>query len=159
MGIIKKLELELQKYLRLRKIFHMFEFVCLAAIFIVFLYSGGDKAIEIFGCVVAVVIIPESFLSVRRSEIKSSIRNENLLANRNLDFYTGMKDEFEKIKNEIISLGADKSDVEKFKQLIWKEEMGIGWLSTKIKEFEKKCDKAQQIMKSLESIKKRLVIF
>ena len=159
MGIIKKLELELQKYLRLRKIFHMFEFVCLAAIFIVFLYSGGDKAIEIFGCVVAVVIIPESFLSVRRSEIKSFIRNENLLANRNLDFYTGMKDEFEKIKNEIISLGADKSDVEEFKQLIWKEEMGIGWLSTKIKEFEKRCNEAKQIMKSLESIKKRLVIF
>ena len=159
MEVIKKLELELQKYLRLRKVFHMFEFVCLAALFIVFLYSGGDNAIELFGCVAAVVIVPESFLSVRRSEVKASIRNENLLANRNLDFYTGMKDEFEKIKNEIISLGADKSDVEEFKQLIWKEEMGIGWLSTKIKEFEKECDNAQQIMKSLESIKKRLVIF
>jgi len=159
MEVIEKLELELQKYLRLRRIFHMFEFVCLAAIFIVFLYSGGDKIGEIVGCVAAVLIVPESFLSVRRSEVKASIRDENLLANRNLDFYTGTKVEFEKMKNEIISLGADKSDVEEIKQLIWKEEMGIGWLSTKIKEFEKRCDEAQQIMKSLESIKKRLVIF
>ena len=159
MEVIEKLELELQKYLRLRKIFSMFEFVCLAAIFIVFLYSGGDKAIELFGCVAAVVIVPESFLSVRRSEVKASIRNENLLANAELDFCSKMKAEFEKIKGEIISLGTHESDAEEFKQLIWKEEMGTGWLSTKIKEFEKKCEEAQQVMKSLESIKKRLVIF
>lgn len=159
MEVIEKLELELQKYLRLRRIFHVFEFVCLAAIFIVFLYSGGDKIGEIIGCVAAVMIVPESFLSVRRSEIKASIKNENLLANAELDFCSKMKAEFEKIKGEIISLGADKSDVEEFRQLIWKEEMGIGWLSTKIKEFEKRCDEARQIMKSLESIKKRLVIF
>ena len=156
---LKNLELELQKYLRLRKIFHVFEFVCLAAIFIVFLYSGGDKVTEIFGCVVAVMIVPESFLSVRRSGIKASIKNEKLLADAEFNFYTGMKAEFEKMKNEIISLGAAKSDTEELKKLIWKEEMGIGWLSTKIKEFEKKCDEAQQVMKSLESIKKRLVIF
>jgi len=159
MEVIKKLELELQKYLRLRRIFHMFEFVCLAAIFIVFLYSGGDKIGEIIGCVAAVLIIPESFLSVRRSEVKASIKNENLLANAELDFCAKMKAEFEKIKGEIISLGIHESDAEEFKQLIWKEEMGTGWLSTKIKEFEKECDKAQQIMKDLESIKKRLVIF
>lgn len=159
MEVIEKLELELQKYLRLRRIFHMFEFVCLAAIFIVFLYSGGDKIGEIIGCVAAVLIIPESFLSVRRSEVKASIKNENLLANAELDFCAKMKAEFEKIKGEIISLGIHESDAEEFKQLIWKEEMGTGWLSTKIKEFEKECDKAQQIMKDLESIKKRLVIF
>lgn len=159
MEVIEKMELELQKYLRLRRIFHMFEFVCLAAIFIVFLYSGGDKIGEIIGCVAAVLIIPESFLSVRRSEVKASIKNENLLANAELDFCAKMKAEFEKIKGEIISLGIHESDAEEFKQLIWKEEMGTGWLSTKIKEFEKECDKAQQIMKDLESIKKRLVIF
>jgi len=159
MEVIKKLELELQKYLRLRKVFRMFEFVCLAAIFIVFLFSGGGDVAEIFGCVAAVMIVPESFLSVRRSEIKASIKNENLLANAELDFCTKMKAEFEKIKGDIISLGTHDSDAEEFKQLIWKEEMGTGWLSTKIKEFEKECDKAQQIMKDLESIKKRLVIF
>ena len=159
MEVIEKLELELQKYLRLRRIFHMFEFVCLAAIFIVFLFSGGGNIAEIFGCVAAVMIVPESFLSVRRSEVKASIRNENLLANADLAHYSEMKTEFENIKAEIIALGADKSDTEELKQLIWKEEMGTGWLSTKIKEFEKKCDKAQQIMKSLGSIKKRLVIF
>ena len=159
MNDFERLNSDAKKYLRLRKIFSMFEFVCLAALFIVFLYSGGDKAIELFGCVAAVVIVPESFLSVRRSEVKASIRNENLLANADLAHYSEMKTEFENIKAEIIALGADKSDTEELKQLIWKEEMGTGWLSTKIKEFEKRCDEAQQIMKSLESIKKRLVIF
>ena len=159
MEVIEKLELELQKYLRLRKIFHMFEFVCLVALFIVFLYSGGDRVFEIFGCVAAVVIVPESFLFVHRNEIKSIIKNEKLLASTEFDFYTGMQTEFSKMKNEIISLRTDKSDAEEVKQLIQREKVGTGWLSTKIKEFEKECDKAQQIMKSLESIKKRLVIF
>ena len=159
MEAIRKLELELQKYLRLRKIFHVFEFVCLAALFIVFLYSGSNNVNEILGCIAAVIVVPESFLSVHRIGIKASIKNENLLANAELNFYTKMKAEFEKIKNDIISLGKDKSDAEEIKKLIWREEMGIGWLSTKIKEFEKECDKAHQIMKSLESIKKRLVIF
>ena len=159
MESIKNLELELQKYLRLRKIFNVFEYVCLAAIFIVFLYSGGDNAIEIFGCVASVVIVPESFLLVRRCKIKASIKNENLLANRNLDFNIGMKAEFEKIRSEFIVQGSKKIISDECKQLVWKEEMGIGWLSTKINEFEKRCNEAQQIMKSLESIKKRLVVF
>lgn len=156
---IKELELEIQKYLRLRKIFHMFEFVCLAAIFIVFLYSGGDNAIEIFGCVASVVIVPESFLLVRRFEIKLSIKSRKHLANIDSDFYIGMKTEFEKIRNDFIFQSSENFISDECKQLVWKEEMGIGWLSTKIKEFEEKCDEAQQIMKSLESIKKRLVIF
>ena len=118
MEVIEKLELELQKYLRLRRIFHMFEFICLAAIFIVFLFSGGCDVAEIFGCVAAVMIVPESFLSVRRSEIKASIKNENLLANAELDFCTKMK-----------------------------------------AEFEKECDKAQQVLENLKSIEERLVIF
>jgi hypothetical protein len=70
-----------------------------------------------------------------------------------------MKTELEKIKSEIISLGTHKSSAEEFMQLIQKETMGTGWLSTKINEFERKCDEAKQIMESLESIKKRLVIF
>jgi len=156
---IKELELELQKYLRLRKIFHMFEFVCLAAIFIVFLYSGGDKAIEIFGCVVSVVIVPESFLSIRRNAIKSSIRDKVLLTKRDLEFYSDMKLGYEKIKNEFLTQGSKKFISDECKQLVWKEEMGIGWLSIKINEFEKKCDEAKQIMENLKSIKKRLVIF
>ena len=159
MEVIKKLELELQKYLRLRKIFHMFEFVCLAAIFIVFLYSGGDKAIEIFGCVAGVLIVPESFLLVRRNVIKSTIRDKVLLTKRDLEFYFDMKLECEKIKNEFLTQGSKKFISDECKQLVWKEEMGIGWLSIKINEFEKKCDEAKQIMENLESIKKRLVIF
>ena len=159
MEVIKKLELELQKYLRLRKVSHMFEFVWLAALFIVFLYSGGDNPLKILGCVVAVLIVPESFLLICRIRIRSSIKDRNLLANANLRFYMEMKTDFEEIRNDFITQGSKKIISDECKQLVWKEEMGIGWLSTKIKEFEKKCDEAQQIMKSLESIKKRLVIF
>ena len=159
MESIKNLELELQKYLRLRKIFNVFEFVCLAAIFIVFLYSGGDNAFEILGCVVAVLIIPESFLLICRSGIRSTIKDRNLLTNANLHFYMEMKTNFEEIRNDFIFQGSKKIISDECKQLVWKEEMGIGWLSTKIKEFKKKCDEAEQIIKSLESIKKRLVIF
>ena len=159
MEVMKNLELELQKYLRLRKIFSVFEFVCLAALFIVFLYSGSDKVTEIFGCVAAVLIVPESFLLVRRNVIKSTIRDKVLLTKRDLEFYSDMKLECEKIKNEFLTQGSKKFISDECKQLVWKEEMGIGWLSIKINEFEKKCDEAKQIMKSLESIKKRLVIF
>ena len=159
MEVMKNLELELQKYLRLRKIFSVFEFVCLAALFIVFLYSDSDKVTEIFGCVAAVLIVPESFLLVRRNVIKSTIRDKVLLTKRDLEFYFDMKLECEKIKNEFLTQGSKKFISDECKQLVWKEEMGIGWLSTKIKEFEKRCDEAQQIMKSLDSIKKRLVIF
>ena len=157
MEVIKKLELELQKYLRLRKVFHMFEFICLAAIFIVFLYSGSDKVTEIFGCIAAVLIVPESFLLVRRNVIKSTIRDKVLLTKRDLEFYSDMKLECEKIKNEFLTQGSKKFISDECKQLVWKEEMGIGWLSIKINEFKKKCDEAKQIMENLESIKKRLV--
>lgn len=137
----------------------MFEFVCLAALFIVFVYSGCDNTIEILGCVVAVLIIPESFLLICRIGIRSSIKDRNLLANANLRFYMEMKADFEEIRNDFITQGSKKIISDKCKQLVWKEEMGIGWLSTKIKEFGEKCDEAEQIIKKLESIKKRLVIF
>lgn len=159
MEVIKKLELELEKYLRLRKIFNVFEFVCLAALFIVFVYSGGDNALEILFCVVVVLIVPESFILVRRSEIKSLIKCKNLLANADLNFYKEIKTEFERIRNDFVNQGSKKFISDECKQLVWKEEMGTGWLSIKIKEFEKKCDEAEQIIENLESIKKRLVIF
>jgi hypothetical protein len=159
MEVMKNLELELQKYLRLRKIFSVFEFVCLAALFSVFLYSGGNKVTEIFGCVATVLIVHESFLLVRRNVIKSTIKDKVLLTKRDLEFYSDMKLECEKIKNEFLTQGSKKFISDECKQLVWKEEMGIGWLSIKINEFEKKCDEAKQIMENLESIKKRLVIF
>ncbi len=150
---------KIREYLCLRKIFSVLEFVCLAALFIVFVYSGGDNAVEILVCVVAVLIIPESFLSIHRNAIKSTIRDKVLLTKRDLEFYSDMKLECEKIKNEFLAQGSKKFISDECKQLVWKEEMGIGWLSIKINEFEKKCDEARQILENLESIKKRLVIF
>jgi septal ring factor EnvC (AmiA/AmiB activator) len=159
MEILKNFELDFQKYLRLRKVLRSIELVCLAGLLIVFLYSGFDKVAEIFGCVAAVLIVPELYLTVYRCGLKDTIKKYKLLAEKHIKFYSGMKTEFEKMKNEIISLGKDKSDTEELNQLIQKEKKGTGWLSTKIKEFEKECNEAKQAIKSLESIKKRLVIF
>lgn len=159
MEILKNFELDFQKYLRLRKVLRSIELVCLAGLLILFLCSGNNKISDIFSCVAAVLIIPESYLAVYRCGLKETIKKYKLLAEKHIKFYSGMRTEFEKMKNEIISLGKDKSDTEEFNQLIRKEKMNTGWLSTKIKEFEKECNDAQQTIESLESIKKRLVIF
>jgi hypothetical protein len=158
MKLVKNLKLELKKYLLLRKILRIFEAVAVFILFIAFYFSRKTSN-EIKGCIGAVLVVPESFLLVKRNEIKTSIRIEKSLANAELDFYTAMKTEFEKMKNDFITQGSKKFVSDECKQLIWKEEMGTGWLSIKVKEFEKKCDENKQIMENLESIKKRLVIF
>ena len=150
---IKKLELEAQKYRRLRKVFRVLEAVSIAALIIVFVYCAGDPLLDIIGCLAAVVIIPESFLAVSRSTLKASIRDEKLICERELEFYSAIKTECEKFRNEFISMGSEKFISDECNELVWKEEMGIGWLSTKIKEFESKCNEAKEITEKLESIK------
>jgi hypothetical protein len=158
MEIIEKLKLDVRKYLHLRKIFRTIEFVCLAALFIVFLFSGGTDLIEIIGCFAAVSITLESLLAVQRNGIEITIRNGNLIANDDLEFYSKMKTEFEKFRQEFISKGSEKFISDGCQLLVIKEETGTGWLSMKIKEFEDKCNKAEQMIKNLKSIK-RLVVF
>lgn len=155
---IKKLELDVQKYRRLRKIFRAFEAVAIAALIVVFVYCAGDSLLTITGCLAAVVIIPESLLAIGRSTLKASIRTEKLMCERELESYNIMKAEYEKIRDEFISKGLEKSVPDECKELVWKEEMDIGWLSLRMKNFESKCKEEKQIIENLESIK-RLVIF
>lgn len=155
---IKRLKLDVLKYLRLRKIFRAIEAI-VSLIIIVVLLIIGEKVVNIVACIGGILIIPESFLAITRHEIKMAINDENLIMKKELEFYSEMKIEFEKIRNEFISQGSKKIISDECKRLVWKEEMGIGWLSTKIKEFEKKCSEAEQIIKNLKSIKKRLVVF
>lgn len=155
---IEKLELEAQKYHRLRMIFRAFEAIAIVALIIVFVYCAGDPFLDIIGCLAAVVIAPESFLALNRSTLKASIRDEKLICERDLSFYSAIKTECEKLRNEFISKGSKKFISDECKELVWKEEMGIGWLSTKIKEFEYKCNEAKRITETLESIKE-LVTF
>jgi len=159
MELIEEVKLNVRKYLRLRKIFRKIEFVCLAVLFIVFLFFGSENLTEIISCFAAVLIVLESLLTVHRNIIKIAIRDRNLIAKNDLEFYSKMKTEFENFREEFISKGSEKFVSDGCQLLVMKEEMGSGWLSTKINEFRKKCDEAQQIIESLESIKKRLVIF
>ena len=155
---IEKLELEAQKYRRLRKVFRVLEAVSIAALIIVFVYCAGDSLFTIIGCLAAVVIVPESFLAARRSIIRMSIRVEKLISEQDFRFNSVMKSECEVFRNEFISMGSEKFISDECNELVWKEEMGIGWLSTKLKEFESRCKEAKQTIERLESIK-RLVIF
>ena len=150
---INKLELEAQKYRRLRKVFRVLEAVSIAALIIVFVYCASNPLLSIIGCLAAVVIVPESFLTANRSTLKASIRDEKLICERELEFYSAIKTECEKFRNEFISMGSEKFISDECNELVWKEEMGIGWLSTKIKEFESKYNEAQEITEKLESIK------
>ena len=150
---IKKLELGARKYRRLRKVFRVLEAVSIAALIIVFVYCAGDPLLDIIGCLAAVVIIPESFLAVSRSTLKASIRDEKLLCERDLKFYSWIKGEFEKFRNDFISMGSKTFISDEGKEMVWKEEMGTGWLSTKIKDFESKCSEAKETTENLESIK------
>ena len=155
---IEKLKLEVRKYRRLRRIFRAVEAVSIAALIIVFVYCAGDSLLSTIGCLAAVVIIPESLLAIGRSTLKASIRTEKLMCERELESYNIMKAEYEKIRDEFISKGLEKSVPDECKELVRKEEMGIGWLSLKVKNFESKCKEEKQIIENLESIK-RLVIF
>ena len=159
MDRIKKLELDVQKYLCLRKVLRSIELILLAALFVAFYFSNEVKLFEIIGCIVAILFAPEAFLSVYRKELRKAIKDENLIAEKELEFCSKMKTEFEKIKNDFITQGSKKFVSDECKQLVWKEEIGTGWLSIKIKEYENKCNEAQRIIRNLESIKKRLVIF
>jgi len=159
MEVIEKLKLKLQEYLRSRKIFRAIEFAYLAVLLIVFLFSGSGNLTGIIGCFAAVLIVLESLLAAHRNVIKIMIRDGDLVAKNDLEFYSKMKTEFEIFRKEFISKGSEKFVSDGCQLLVMKEEVGSGWLSTKIKEFEKRCNEAQQIIESLESIKKRLVIF
>lgn len=154
---IEKLEQDVKSYLCSRKVFRILE-ILTSVIFIVLLIVLDNGVLNIIACICGVILIPECFLAIRRTETKMAIKNEKLVAKNELEFYSAMKAECEKIRNEFISKGSEKSVPDECKELVWKEEIGIGWLSLKMKNFESKCDEARQTMEQLESIK-RLVIF
>ena len=154
---IESLKLNVEKYLRAIKIFRIGEAI-VSLIVVVLFIKFCENIPYVFIGVAAVVIPVESFLAATRSEINIRIENEHLIVEKELGFYSEMKSEFEKFKNEFILKGSKDYISEECQELVWKEEMGIGWLSLKIKELETKCDEAQQNMKQLSSLK-RLVIF
>ena len=146
---IEKLELNARKYRRLRMIFRAFEAVSIAALMIVFLYCAGDPLLDIIGCLAAVVIVPESFLAVSRNTLKTSIRNEMMLLERDLEWYSWLKGEAGRFRDELIALDSKDCSTEKYREIIQKEEMETGWLSQQMKKY----DETKEAIEKLESIK------
>jgi len=71
---INFLKSKIREYLRLRKVFRNGE-VIVSLIVILLLFAFGETFGNIVACVLGVLLIPEAFLVVRRSDIKLLIRD------------------------------------------------------------------------------------
>ena len=146
---VENLELGVRKYRRLRMVFRAFEAVAVAALIIVFVYFAGDPLLDIIGCLAAVVIVPESFLAANRGILRASIRDEKMLLERDLEWYSFLKGEAGRFRDELIALGSKDCKTEECREVIQKEEMGTGWLSQQMKKY----DETKEAIEKLESIK------
>jgi hypothetical protein len=154
MNVVENLKPDVQKYLRLRKVFRTIEILCLAALFIVLLYSDGENLTEIIICVAVVVIIPEAFLAIQRLGVKTSIKYARLLEETDLDFYSKQKDEAEKIKEELVSQETNPSLTVESLKIIEREKLNSGWVSNRIKYYKFLCDNLQGTLEQLNKMKR-----
>jgi predicted nucleotidyltransferase len=154
MNVVENLKPDVQKYLRLRKVFRTIEILCLAALFIVLLYSDGENLTEIIICVAVVVIIPEAFLAIQRLGVKTSIKYARLLEETDLDFYSKQKDEAEKIKEELVSQETNPSLTVESLKIIEREKLNSGWVSNRIKYYKFLCDNLQETLEQLNKMKR-----
>ena len=125
MEIMKKLELELQKYLRLRKTLRLIELICLVALLITFQFSNELGVFEFICFFFATFAIPESILAIKRSNIKLDINNEDIVA---------------------------KTEIKIYKQFIWEEKTDTGLLNkikARIIEKKQKIENLSSIKKRL----------
>lgn len=87
---ITYLNLKIRKYLLQRKVFRTIEISASLTVTIL-LFAFGENFGNILACVVGLLLIPEAILFVHRSIIKSSIKDENLITKREIEFYSNMK--------------------------------------------------------------------
>ena len=154
MDLIKDLKSDVQKYLRLRKILRTIEILCLGALFIVLLYSGGEDLIEIACCVAVAVVVPEVFLAVQRCGVKTSIKYAKLLEEKDLDFYSRQKVEAEKMKEDLISRESNPDLTAESLEIIQNEKLNLGWLSKRIEYYKFLCDNLQETLEQLNKMKR-----
>ena len=122
----KNLELDVRKYLRIRKIFRTIELILLVVL-LYFKLTDNVGNLEFFCFLFATFVIPESTLAIMRSNLKLGINNEILVAENEMEIY---------------------------EQLCW-EEKDIEVLIV----LKSKIDETKKKIETLESIKKRLVLF
>ena len=154
MNVVENLKPDVQKYLRLRKVFRTIEIICFAALFIVLLYSDGENLTEIIGYIAIVVIVPEAFLAIQRWSVKTSIKYARLLEESDLDFYCKQKAEAEEMKEELISQETNPSLTIESLKIIEREKLNSGWVSNRIRYYKFLCDNLQETLKQLNEMKR-----
>lgn len=154
MNVVENLKPDVQKYLLLRKIFRTIEILCLAALFIVLLYSGGKDYAEIIGCLAVVIIVLEAFLATQRWTLKTSIRCAKLLEEKDLDFYSKQKAEAEKLKEDLISRESNPSLEFESLKFLQKVKSGDDWLSSRIRYFKFLCGELEKNLKQLNDLER-----
>ncbi len=83
---IKKIELCVRKYLRLRKILRTIEIICFVVL-IYFQLSNKLETLEFVCYLFATFTIPESTLAIMRSNLKLHINNEVLVKENEMEIY------------------------------------------------------------------------
>ena len=104
MNDFERLNCDVQKYLRLRKIFRAVE-TSVSLIVVIILLIFDTEYRDIFACVAAILIIPESFLAVKRSIIKNGINNHSQSAINFIRFYFSQKNKCEEYREDVIRQG------------------------------------------------------
>ena len=129
----KKLELDVRKYLRIRKIFRTIELILLVVL-LCFKLTDNVGNLEFACYLFAIFTIPGSILIIMWSNLKLDINNEILVAENEMEIHECS------VLEEKVDKG-DKADTELLDLL------------------KSKIDEAKLKIETLESIKKRLVIF
>lgn len=129
----KKLELDVRKYLRIRKIFRTIELILLVVL-LYFKLTDNVGNLEFACYLFAIFTIPGSILAIMWSNLKLDINNEILVAENEMEIHECS------VLEEKVDKG-DKADTELLNLL------------------KSKIDEAKLKIETLESIKKRLVIF
>ena len=154
MKVVENLKPDVQRYLRLRRVLRTVEFVCLVALLIVFLYTGGENLARIIGCLAIVIIIPEVFLAVQRWGVETSIKYAKLLEEKDLDFYSKQKEEAEKMKEDLISRECNPNLTAESLEIIQKERLNLGWMSNRIKYYKFLCDNLERKIRQINELKR-----
>ena len=112
MNDFERLNSDAKKYLRLRKIFRALETSVSLIVIIILLVFDTDYR-DIFACVAAILIIPESILAVKRSIIKNGINNHSQNALNYIRFCFSQKNKCEEYREAVINQGNKDSKLYK----------------------------------------------
>lgn len=154
MNVVEYLDPNVRKYLRLRKVLRTIEVICLVALLIALLFSDRKDFVEIVSCMVAVVVIPEAFLSVQRWKIKLFIRCAKFYEEKDFVSYSELKAQAEEERDKLLLREYDpKLPVESL-EFLQEVKSGDDYLSGRIRYFKFLCDELEKNLKRLNDLER-----